>query len=78
VGIDTFLEQPGSGSSEDDQDSTLLQVQASSALQRWLRDHIEVTAEIKETTRERARGLLDRAFWAAAREFAVRQLFPTS
>jgi len=51
VDIDTFLEQPGSGSSEDDQGSSLLRVQASSALQRWLRDHQEVAGEIKETIR---------------------------
>jgi hypothetical protein len=51
VDIDTFLEQPGSGSSADDQDSTLLRGQASAALQRWLRDHLEVAGEIKETIR---------------------------
>ena len=49
--IDTFLEQPGSGPSEDDQDSTLLRVQASAALRRWLQDHLEVAGEIKETIR---------------------------
>ncbi len=49
--IDTFLEQPGAGPSEDDQDSALLRAQASSALQRWLRDHLEVAGEIKETIR---------------------------
>jgi len=51
VDIDTFLEQPGSGSSADDQDSSLLRVQASAALQRWLRDNLEVAGEIKETIR---------------------------
>ena len=49
--IDTFLEQPGSESSTDDQDKNLLRVQASTALQRWLRDHVEVAGEIKETIR---------------------------
>lgn len=49
--IDTFLEQPGSGRSTDDQDGGLPQGQASAALQLWLRDHPEVAGEIKETIR---------------------------
>lgn len=49
--IDTFVEQSGSGPSGGDHDITLLRVQASAALQRWLQDHPEVGGEIKETIR---------------------------
>ena len=67
--IDTFLEQPGSGPSEDDRDSTLLRAKRSAEHRR---DSLMTKQDHADTI-----WLVDHAAWATAPEPAVRQLFPT-
>jgi hypothetical protein len=46
MAINTFAEH---GEPEPDRDYTVLEAQASAALERWLQDHPAVADEIKET-----------------------------